>query len=231
MAVWTVEHGTFWAVDTSKVTASGLPPLFSVREPLIGAVTFGEIGSKGNSLPPALGDVEALAVELNLPSPEPLQQRLHDHRRCFVAKVDGQLAAYGWVTQGVEYVGELERHFNFRTGEAYVWDCGTLTPWRGQHLYSALLNHIIYQMHDEGIHRVWIGASRQNQPSIRGIVNAGFKSIVDVVYRRFHHLTSMWIIETPDAPRPLLADAYRILLASHERRIGRLFVGYKQQNA
>lgn len=218
MAIWSVEHGTFWAVDTSDGNA--LPPRQPVREPLVGRVTFDEIGSEA-------GAVAALAMAADLPSPQPFQQRLAAHRRCFVAKMDGQIAAYGWVTQGAEYVGELERTFNLRPDEAYIWDCVTLAAWRGQHLYSALLNEIVYRLHNEGVQCVWIGASRQNEPSIRGIVNAGFISVADVVYRRFWNVTTMWMIDTPDAPPSLLAAAYRILGANHERRIGRLFIGYQ----
>jgi hypothetical protein len=38
----------------------------------------------------------------------------------------------------------------------------------------------------------------------------------------------MWIIEALVAPHPLLSVAYRILLASHERPLGRFFIGYKR---
>src|SRR5262245_39364207 len=173
MTAWSVEQGTFWAVDTSDASGKTLPPRQIVRGMPADAVTFGEIGSEGSKA----GDKEALAA-IDRPSSQPFRQRLANHRRCFVAKVEDQIAAYGWVTQGVEYVGELERHFNCRADEAYVWDCFTFPAWRGQHLYSALLNHIVYRLHGEGVQSVWIGASRQNQPSIRGIVNAGFISVV-----------------------------------------------------
>jgi GNAT superfamily N-acetyltransferase len=220
MTAWSVEYGTFWAVDTSNASENRLPPRQTARATPADRVTFGEIGSSP-------GDVTALAAAADLPSPQLFQQRLAAHRRCFVAMVDGQITAYGWVTQGAEYVGELERTFNFRDNEAYIWDCVTLAAWRGQHIYSALLSHIVYQLHDEGVQCVWIGASRQNDPSIRGIINAGFVSVVDVVYRRFLSVTTMWMIDAPAAPPPLLAAAYRILRAGHERCIGRLFIGYK----
>jgi hypothetical protein len=173
------------------------------------------------------GDADELALAMNLPTPEPVRQRLQTNRRCFSLRVDGQIASYGWVTRGAERVGELERQFHLHDDEAYIWDCGTVPAWRGQHCYSALLSQIIYQLHRESVRRIWIGASRQNQPSIRGVANAGFKPVVDLTYRRFHRLTLMWINQAPSSRRPLISAAYRILLADHERRFRRLVIGYK----
>jgi GNAT superfamily N-acetyltransferase len=227
MGVWAVEEGTFWAVDTGS-EGSGLPPTIDPSSALAGMVMFEEIQSGGEG---AGGTIDALAAALDSDQAQDARQRLADGRRCFVAKVNGQIAAYGWVTQGTEYVGELERHFDLRGDEAYIWDCVTLPAWRGKHLYSALLNRIVYRLHEEGVYRVWIGASRQNQPSIRGIVNAGFQSIADVIYRRFLRITTMWVIDAPNPPRHLQQGAYRILRARHEHRFGRLFIGIKPPEA
>src|SRR5262249_40519940 len=139
-----------------------------------------------------------------------------------------QIVTYGWVTQGVECVGELERQFHLHDDEAYIWDCGTVPAWRGQGCYSALLSCIIHRLQREGAVRIWIGASRQNQPSIRGFASAGFNPVVDLTYRRLYRLTLMWIHPAPSNRRPLVSAAYRILLNAHERRLGQLIVGYKR---
>jgi GNAT superfamily N-acetyltransferase len=172
------------------------------------------------------GDIDDLAVAMNLPSPETIRQRLQGSRRCFILKVGAQIATYGWVTRGAECVGELERQFHLHDDEAYIWDCGTVPAWRGQRCYSALLSQIIYRLHHEGIPRLWIGASRQNQPSIRAFANAGFKAVLDVTYHRFYRLTLMWIHQAPR--QPLVSAGYRILLNEHERQFGQLFIGYKR---
>jgi hypothetical protein len=90
------------------------------------------------------------------------------------------------------------------------------------------LSQIIYRLHDEGVARIWIGATRQNQPSIRAFTNAGFKWVVDVTYRRFYRLTLLWIHQAPSPGRPLSSAAYRLLLNDHERRFGQLAIGYKR---
>jgi ribosomal protein S18 acetylase RimI-like enzyme len=210
MPLWIVERGTLWAVEAGD----GLPPKCSARL----NAEFTEVGA---------ADVADLAVAMNLPTPEPIQRRLQSKRRCFSLRIAGQIAAYGWVTCGVECVGELERQFHLHDDEAYIWDCGTVPAWRGQRCYSALLSQLIYRLHSEGAPRIWIGASRRNRPSIRGLTNAGFKLVVELTYRRFYRLTLMWIFQAPSARRPLVSAAYRILLNQHERRFGQLVIGYK----
>jgi GNAT superfamily N-acetyltransferase len=209
MQPWTVEHGTLWAVEPGV----RLPPICSAHVEAV----FEEMG---------LGDADALASAMNLPTPELVLQRVHSNRRCFSLKVAGQIASYGWVTRGAECVGELERTFHLHDDEAYIWDCGTVPAWRGQRCYSALLSQLIYRLHREGAPRIWIGASRQNQPSIRAFANAGFQPVVDVTYRRFVHLTVMSVHHAPSARRSLVSAAYRILLNDHERRFGHLIFGY-----
>jgi ribosomal protein S18 acetylase RimI-like enzyme len=212
MQPWTVEYGTLWAVEPSV----RLPPICSARV----EAEFEEL---------RFGDAGDLATAMNLPTPEPILRRLQNNRRCFSLKVAGQIASYGWVTRGTECVGELERQFNLHDDEAYIWHCGTLPAWRGQRCYSALLNQLIYRLHHEGVPRIWIGASLQNQPSIRAFANAGFQPVVDVAYRRLYYLTLMWIHHAPSARRTLVSAAYRILLNNHERRLGQLIIGYNHK--
>lgn len=210
MQSWTTEYGTLWAWETGN----GLPP----RCPAQVEVVFEELG---------MADSNDLAVAMNLPTPEPIQQRLQGRRRCFSLRIAGQIASYGCVTHGAECVGELERQFHLHDDEAYIWDCGTVPAWRGQRCYSALLSHIIYRLHHEGVARLWIGASRQNQPSVQGIANAGFRQVIDLTYSRFYGLTLLWFQEVPTAPPSLVSAAYRILVDDHERRFGPLAIGYK----
>jgi GNAT superfamily N-acetyltransferase len=167
-------------------------------------------------------------VAMNLSSPDPIRQRLQNGRRCFILKVGAQVASYGWVTCGVECVGELERYFYLYNDEAYIWDCGTAPAWRGQRLFSALLSQIVYQLHAREVKRFWIGASQQNEPSVRAFANAGFRRVIDVTYRRFFRLTLLWLYRSSSPQPPLISAAYRLLLNPHERRLGRLFIGYKR---
>jgi ribosomal protein S18 acetylase RimI-like enzyme len=211
MRPWTLEHGTLWAIDAG----GRLPPLCQAQVQAAFAEVRGE-------------DLDDLTRAMNLPTPEPIRRRMQCGRRCFCLRVAGRIAAYGWVTRGAEYVGELEREFHLRDDEAYIWDCATLPAWRGRRCYSALLSQLAHQLGREGARHIWIGASRQNQASVGGFVNAGFKPVIDLSYCRAYRLTLMWIYQSAAAQHSLVAAAYRILLNAHEWRLGQLALGYRR---
>lgn len=209
MQPWTAEFGTFWAIEPEK----GLPPVYSADVEVI----FEEV---------ATADIGNLTQAMSLPSPNLIEERFRGRRRCFCGKKDGRIIAYGWVTHGAEYVGEMERRFNLHPNEAYLWHCGTVPEWRQKGLYSALLNKIIYRLAAENIPTIWIGASRLNQPSIQGIANAGFKRVLDATYRRIFNLTFMWFKESTSNHPTLIPDAYRIMRKPTERLFGSVAVGW-----
>jgi GNAT superfamily N-acetyltransferase len=218
LQLWTTEYGTLWTLGTDE----SLPPFCQARI----EVAFKEVREDES--------VAELAAAMNLATSRPIRRRLSCRRRCFVLKTGDQIVTYGWVTRGAEYVGELEREFHLHNDEAYIWDCVTLPAWRGQRGYSALLSHIIYRLHDErdergapSVSRIWIGASRQNRPSVQGFVNAGFNRVVDLAYHRLYRLTLMWLRPSATAGQPIVVAATRILLDERERRFGPLVVGYK----
>ena len=212
MPRWTVERGTLWALEAG----GGLPAPFPARV----ETTFREIEQT---------DLDQLAAAMGLPTAELIQKRLQGNRRCFILKAGGQIASYGWVSHGPEYVGELERQFNLDDDEAYIWDCATVPAWRGQRCYSNLLSRLIYPLHEEGVPRIWIGASRQNRPSVRGFINAGFEPVLDLIYRRIYRLTFLWIDLAQPVSPSLAAAGYRILLNEDERRFGPLAIGFRRR--
>lgn len=211
MLPWMIERGSFWALQV----ADGLPSPCPARID----VAFREVGPAATA---------QLASAMGLAAPEEVAGRLRSGRRCFALWSADQIVAYGWVTRGPERVGELERTFQVAEDEAYIWDCATVARYRGQRCYSFLLSQIVARLGDEGIVRIWIGASRQNQHSIRGFENAGFSWVLDLTYRRLHRLTLLRFFQAPAAPPGLLAAAYRVILDPAERRVGPLAIGYRQ---
>lgn len=136
-----------------------------------------------------------------------------------------RIVAYGWATRGLENVGELEREFQLKDDEVYIWDCGTVPAWRRQGCYTTLLNKMLRRFHEEGIPRIWIDASRRNQPSIQGIVRAGFQHVMDMTYRRLWVATFLQFRESLSASPSQIAAAYRILTGRGETRLGRIAIG------
>jgi ribosomal protein S18 acetylase RimI-like enzyme len=197
---WAFERGTLWAMD---LDGAGPTPAASHT-----AAAFGEV---------SWDEADALAAAMGLTDPGAARQRLAHGRRCFAVWVAGEIAAYGWVSQGEESVGELERAFRLQPDAAYIWDCATLPPFRRRGLYSSLLRHIAGTLRAEGVRRLWIGASRRNRPSIVGFANAGFQPVINLTYVRVLGLRHTRIIDDKAAPPGLVAAA-RSLLGSADRR-------------
>ncbi len=208
MKLWATEAGTFWLSE-----AANGPSQIDFIQP---TMTFGEA---------TLDDLPALLVSMNRPDAAPIRARLETGRRCFCLRVAGQIAAYGWATRGRESVGELEREFDLQGDEAYVWECATVPAFRRQKCYTILLNRMIRQLHREGIGRVWIGASRQNRPSIQGIQRAGFHHVTDLWYGRLGLVTFVRYKPARDARPAHVEAAYRVLTSKHERRWGGIALG------
>ncbi len=208
---WAFERGTLWVMD---LAGTSVPARFSPRI----AALFGEVQRESAG---------ALAVAMGLPDPELILRRFAAGRRCFAAWVESQIAAYGWVSWAVECIGELEREFHMLPGEAYIWDCATLPPYRRQGLYSALLSYIAAELQREGVWRIWIGSSLANRPSIRGFARAGFHPVIQLLYVRLAPLTFLWIRRYPHTSDALVAAARQALIAPHERSWGTFALGYR----
>src|SRR5439155_25963660 len=96
--------------------------------------------------------VTAMGGEGDLVSP-----RLERGGRCFTGLMAGEVVAYGWVTVGAEWIGELGLEIRPPVGEAYIWNCVTLPAHRLRGYFGALLLHLVETAHREGIPRPWIG--------------------------------------------------------------------------
>ena len=188
--------GTFWTLPLSEVVPAAVAP----RVP----ATFEQIG------PEAAG---ALAQAMGLEDPAPALARFSTGRRCYIARVAGALVAYGWVSFEEEGIGELGLSLHLQPGEAYIWDCATLPPYRGQWLYPALLTHIIGTLRSEGLQRLWIGASHENVPSHKGMQRAGFQPVADLLLRN-HYL---WIQGYPGVSPEVLEAMRRALFGKKHR--------------
>ena len=87
-----------------------------------------------------------------------VELRLARGCRCFGAWLGDELAGYGWLSTGPEWIGELELVITPRDGEGYIWNCFTMPPLRRRGVLRALLAGIRTSAHDEGLSRLWIGS-------------------------------------------------------------------------
>ena len=141
-----------------------------------------------------------------------IQSRFDSSRRCYTAWVEGNLAAYGWVSFEEEWIGELRLRLRLLPGEAYIWDCATLPAYRQKGLYSALLGFISHELAAQGLRRAWIGADLDNVASQRGIARARFQRVADLVLERVFPVRMAWVEGLPGVPDLLVDEARRVFL-------------------
>jgi GNAT superfamily N-acetyltransferase len=189
--------GTFWVLPLTE----SAPPAIAPRVP----ATFEQVGAEAAA---------PLAQAMSLDDAGPVLERFATGRRCYIARVAGALAAYGWVSFEEQEIGEIGLSLHLQPGEAYIWDCATLPAYRGQRLYPALLAHIIAKLRDEGLPRIWIGASHENVPSHKGMRLAGFQPTVDLLLRN-HHL---WLQGYPGVSAEVIEAMRRALFGKKHQR-------------
>jgi predicted acetyltransferase len=191
--------GTIWTLS--------LDALPTEITPLVPA-TFSRVDSRS-----ATELAEAMGGDV---LPEVLK-RFEKGSRCYAARVDGKLAAYGWVSFEEEFIGELNLRVRLLPSETYVWNCATLPAFRQNLLYCALLVYIVHELKKGTWTRVWIGADMDNVPSQRGIARAGFTHVADLIVARVLTLRQAWVQGLPDMPNSLVAEARRVFLNNRDK--------------
>jgi ribosomal protein S18 acetylase RimI-like enzyme len=139
-------------------------------------------------------------------------RRLNAGKYCYAAWIEDRLAAYGWVSFVEEHIGELNLRIKLLPGEVYIWDCATAPEFRGKHLYSSLLSHIIQELHAEGFCRAWIGTDLDNVASQKGIARAGFRHVANLAIERVLAIRQVWVQGLPNVPEQIVSEARRAFL-------------------
>lgn len=196
--LWAYERGTLWALGLDHEPPSPVAHLNA---------TFAEVQRAG---------IASLTTAMGLRNTGEVERRFNAGSCCFSAWVAGKIASYGWVSWGMECIGEFERSLRMRPDEAYIWDCATLPPYRWQGFYSALLRYVASTLHQQGARRVWIAATLSNRPSIRGFTAAGFRPAIRLTYLRVLMARRVWVRDESGAPPGLAVEARRALVESHD---------------
>jgi GNAT superfamily N-acetyltransferase len=120
---------------------------------------------------PAGAVTAAMGVEGDL---APL--RLARGCRCFGAWTGDRLVAYGWLSAGPEWIGELGVEIRPAEGEAYVWNCVTVPEHRRQGIFRSLVQCLLAGAAGEGLTRLWIGSVEDFAD--KAIRDAGFQPVL-----------------------------------------------------
>lgn len=108
--------------------------------------------------------------------------RLAAGHRAYLARLDGEPVAYGWVASLAASIGELGLDFELPASDRYLWDFVTLPAWRGRGIYPRLLQGILTAEGREA-GRFWIINAPENVASGAGILKAGFRPVGELSFR------------------------------------------------
>lgn len=110
-----------------------------------------------------------------------IEQRLALGHRPYVAWMDGEAAAWGWIATESATIGELAVEFAIPFGDRYLWNFVTLPRFRGRGIYPRLLEGIVDAESREGV-RFWIAYAPENHASEAGIRKAGFALVAELSF-------------------------------------------------
>jgi len=130
--------------------------------------------------------------------------------RAFVVLEREAVVAYGWLSKGPEWVGELSVEIRPAPNEAYVWNCCTLAEHRRHGHYRSLLDGIVAASRRDGIARLWIGSVEH--PAEKADADAGFTAVAEC------HVTTVlglrWLrVRAAAGAAPELMEAARARMA------------------
>ena len=161
-------------------------------------------------------DVAELAAAMGFDDVEPVLQRLARGCQCYIARIEGRLISYGWITFDEERIGSLGLSVRLLSGEGYIWDCATLATYRGQRLYPALLSHMLRELRAANFWRAWIGMDADNLSSQAGVTRAGFQQIVTLLQASTTSARTFLIRGWPGASEQDVQAAQYALLGNRE---------------
>jgi GNAT superfamily N-acetyltransferase len=120
-----------------------------------------------------------LIAQLAQLSIEEVERRFQVGNHLYLAYIDEEPVAYGWLATQHASIDEIQLSFNVTEKNCYLWDFATLLEWRGKSIYQHFLQDLIRQEVPH-IERFWIGYVPDNKAAERAITNAGFQSIADI---------------------------------------------------
>jgi GNAT superfamily N-acetyltransferase len=102
-----------------------------------------------------------------------VRSRLARGCRCYAVIIAGEIAGYGWLSTGPEWISELQLEILPRKAEGYIWNCTTLPEHRRKGVFKALVVGISAAARGIGITRAWIGTMAI--PGESAVPQSGFR--------------------------------------------------------
>lgn len=130
-------------------------------------------------------------------------RRMWDEHRAYVASIDGEDVAFGWVATDTAMIGEIDSTFFIPKRERYLWNFVTLPGHRGKGLYPRLLDAIV-QAEMADAERFWVAYAPENHASGSGIHKAGFATVAQISFDQQGVPAIRMLVEGAPSPAKML---------------------------
>lgn len=125
---------------------------------------------------------------------------------CFAVRAAGAIGAYGWLSTGPEWIGEIQLEIKPREREAYIWNCVTMPEHRRRGMFGALVTGMLLAAARLGARRIWIGSVAI--PAEKALAPLGFRPALTF---STVEIAGLHLMRVKAAGRPLAADASSVL--------------------
>ncbi len=112
-------------------------------------------------------------------------RRLDAAQKCIIAKHDGAIVHYSWLTSKSEYAGEIEMLVPVEAGETYLYNCRTLAPARGKGVFPMVIARALDEAGKSGASEMIALVSRANKSSLRAFEKMLFNIREETTLMRF----------------------------------------------
>jgi GNAT superfamily N-acetyltransferase len=157
-----------------------------------------------------------------------VEARLDRGCRCLAVRSGGEVAGYGWLSTGPEWIGELGLEIRPAPGEIYVWNCVTLPAHRRRGLFRALLQTAVGSARREGLGRLWIGTVDGVGES--AVADAGFAPVLSIDLVEVSRLGWLSVRSAAGADAVAVAAALASLAGQRERLRSGLRAGSRRRH-
>jgi hypothetical protein len=144
-----------------------------------------------------VNDAARYARDIGTDSAATFAARLSANTHCFVVVDNETFLHASWVTTAAAWTRELQRYFCPPPNDAYIYESFTRAETRGRGVYPFALRSICGWLAIRELTGVWVGVEDGNDPSLRAVAKAGFRTGFSIDYgRRLGRLT----VEQPHGP-------------------------------
>lgn len=164
----------FWCTRRLLILERPIPSPRSFPKP-IGNFTFGWLREEEKR------GLTVLKEDLTL---EKIEERLFRGDRCFVARKDGEIVAFTWVTRKPRYGWAVQSEIPIEENQIYRYNSRVAPYYRRQGIFLNMVHHLEKVLMEEGMRSFRIAIFPDNDAAIRANKKDGFVETGYILYQR-----------------------------------------------